>query len=86
MSYPVKFTPRAGKEFDFWQTADRRVFDKLKSLLREIEEHYDTGSGNPEVLKHELSGRWSRRLTQRDRIIYALEDGEIIIYQCRYHY
>lgn len=86
MTYPLKFTKRAGKEFDFWETADRRVFERLKDLLREIRETPFSGNGCPEALKYELSGKWSRELTRRDRIVYALEDGEIVVYQCRFHY
>ncbi len=86
MSYKVRFTKKAEKEYNAWKTADRRIFDRLNELIAEIKADPFAGSGNPEALKHELTGKWSRHLTQRDRIVYELVNDEIWVYQCRYHY
>ena len=55
------------------------MFKKITKLLEELEQHPTTGSGNPEQLKHELSGYWSRRINKKDRIIYQIIDEEVLV-------
>ena len=86
MSLTITFTRRGQKDYEFWQTADKRIFNHLKELLHEMKETPFNGYGNPEALKHELAGKWSRHLTKKDRVVYELVDDTIIIYQCRFHY
>ena len=44
------------------------------------------GIGNPEPLKHDLAGYWSRRITKEHRLVYKVENGKCLVVQCRYHY
>ena len=52
---------------------------KIKTILNELKEHPYTGTGQPEQLKHELSGFWSRRINQKDRIIYSVEEEIVTV-------
>ena len=54
--------------------------------MRDIERNGHEGIGKPEPLKHELHGFWSRRISPERRLLYAIENGRILIVQCRYHY
>lgn len=69
-----------------WQTEDRKTLRKINTLLKDIERNGNEGIGKPEPLTEDLSGFWSRRINQKDRLIYALEMDQIIIIACRYHY
>lgn len=69
-----------------WQTEDRKTLRKINTLLKDIERNGNEGIGKPEPLTGDLSGFWSRRINQKDRLIYALEMDQIIIIACRYHY
>ena len=63
-----------------------KVYDKLYQLLGAIEETPYQGLGKPEVLKFDLSGYWSRRLTRQDRLVYRVTDEAIEVLSCKYHY
>lgn len=86
MSYRIRFSKNGQRQYEFWKKADRRIFDDLNRILAQMKETPFEGEGSPEALKHELSGKWSRRLTMRDRIVYEMVEGEIIVLQCRFHY
>lgn len=80
------FTDIGGKDYLYWQTEDRKTLRKINTLLKDIERNGNEGIGKPEPLTGDLSGFWSRRINQTDRLIYALEMDQIIIIACRYHY
>jgi toxin YoeB len=82
----AKFTPHAEEEYRYWEQTDRRVFNKINDLLRDIAERPFTGLGKPEPLRHELSGSWSRRITQEHRLVYRVESKTVVVISCRYHY
>ncbi|MBP5590180.1 MAG: Txe/YoeB family addiction module toxin [Bacteroidales bacterium] len=88
MSYKIAFLPCARKDFEEWKKVDVKTVEKIKELLRDIAEHPYTGIGKPEPLKHNLAGKWSRRINKVDRIIYSV-DGDIVlvyIFSMRGHY
>jgi toxin YoeB len=62
------------------------MLKKVNSLIKEIERLPFDGSGKPELLKHNLSGLWSRRITLEHRLVYKIENEAVVIFQCRYHY
>lgn len=74
------------EDYLYWQTEDRKTLRKINTLLKDIERNGNEGIGKPEPLTGDLSGFWSRRINQKDRLIYALEMDQIIIIACRYHY
>ena len=80
------FTYIGWEDYLYWQTEDRKTLRKINTLLKDIERNGNEGIGKPEPLTGDLSGFWSRRINQKDRLIYALEMDQIIIIACRYHY
>ena len=80
------FSEQAWEDYLYWQTEDRKTLRKINTLLKDIERNGNEGIGKPEPLTGDLSGFWSRRINQKDRLIYALEMDQIIIIACRYHY
>lgn len=80
------FTDIGWEDYLYWQTEDRKTLRKINMLLKDIERNGNEGFGKPEPLTGDLSGFWSRRINQKDRLIYALEMDQIIIIACRYHY
>ncbi len=80
------FTDIGWEDYLYWQTEDRKTLLKINTLLKDIERNGNEGIGKPEPLTGDLSGSWSRRINQKDRLIYALGIDQIIIIACRYHY
>ena len=80
------FTDIGWEDYLYWQSGDRKTLRKINTLLKDIERNGNEGIGKPEPLTGDLSGFWSRRINQKDRLIYALEMDQIIIIACRYHY
>lgn len=80
------FTDIAWEHYLYWQKEDKKILRKINELLQDIERSGNTGFGKLVALKHELSGFWSRRITDEHRLIYSIEDNEINIVSCRNHY
>lgn len=80
MSYKIAFLPRARKDFDEWKKTDEKTVDKIKEILKDIAEHPYYGIGKPEPLKHNLTGKWSRRINKADRIIYSVDGETVLVY------
>ncbi|MGB4440778.1 MAG: Txe/YoeB family addiction module toxin [Coriobacteriia bacterium] len=80
------FSEHAWDEYLYWQKSDRKVAERINKLTRGIERAPFEGIGKPEVLRHALSGYWSRRITDEHRIVYKVEDNTLFIVQLRYHY
>lgn len=81
----VCFTPNAWEEYVSWQQ-DKAMLKRIHALIQTIQRTPFTGAGKPEPLKHTLAGYWSRRITQEHRLVYKVEEGRLVIVQCRYHY
>ena len=82
----LSFHPQAWDDYLFWQQNDKSILRKINQLIRDIARDPFAGIGKPEPLKLNLSGFWSRRITEEHRIVYKIQEGEIIIVQCRGHY
>jgi toxin YoeB len=83
----IELTVRAQEDLAYWKkTGNKPVLQKIKALLESIIETPFTGIGKPEQLKHNLSGKWSRRITISDRIIYQVVDNIVYIYSLKGHY
>jgi toxin YoeB len=61
------------------KSGDKKALKKLDTLLDELREHPKTGTGKPEQLKYQLSGKWSREITTKHRIVYEIYDETIIV-------
>jgi toxin YoeB len=73
-------------DFEFWEEQDKRTLKKLKQLIRDIERNPFDGIGKPESLSGELSGLWSRRIDEKNRIVYRVIEDVLEIISCRGHY
>jgi len=80
------FQEHAWEDYLFWQQVDKKLVKKINSLIKEITRTPYEGSGKPEPLKFNLSGFWSRRIDQDHRLVYKVENDELHILACRYHY
>jgi toxin YoeB len=80
------FAERAWEDYLYWQKADRKMLERINTLIREIQRAPFSGIGKPEPLRHGFAGYWSRRLSDRDRIVYKVQDDSLLIAQLRYHY
>lgn len=77
---------RAWEDYLDWQAQDRKTLRRINLLLKDIQRSTFEGIGEPEPLKGNLSGWWSRRIDSSNRIVYKEKDGAIIIAQCKGHY
>lgn len=82
----LEFKPAAFEDLAWWITQDRKKALKIIKLIEDIQRHPFSGLGQPESLKHELSGCWSRRIDQEHRLVYEVLDDNIKILACRFHY
>jgi toxin YoeB len=69
-----------------WTINDKKIAKKIMNLIKDIARTPYTGLGKPEPLKYELSGYWSREITQEHRLVYKVEDETMVILSCKYHY
>ena len=76
----------AWKEYLQWLELDKKKFNKVNALLKEVMRTPFEGTGKPEPLKGNLEGLWSRRIDQEHRLIYRVGGDNIVIAQCRGHY
>jgi len=76
----------AWEDYLYWQTQDKKMLKRVNALIKDIRRSTFEGIGKPELLKHNLSGWWSRRIDDTNRIVYYERDGVIYIVSCRGHY
>ena len=80
------FTSNGWEDYIYWQTEDKKTLKKINTLLKDIDQNGNEGIGKPEPLIGNLSGFWSRRINEKDRLIYKIDENNIYILSCRYHY
>lgn len=80
------FTDNGWKDYVYWQTEDRKTLKKINRLLDDISRNGNSGIGKPEPLVGNLSGFWSRRINDTDRLVYKIDENNIYVLSCRYHY
>lgn len=76
----------AWDDYLYWQQTDKKVLKRINDLIKECLRTPFAGIGKPEPLKGQLSGFWSRRITDEHRLVYKASADAIYILQCRYHY
>jgi len=82
----LAFEPSAWEDYLYFKNSDKNISKKIDKLIKEtLREPFD-GIGKPEKLRENLSGYWSRRITQEHRLVYKYEDEILIIASCRFHY
>ena len=77
---------QAWDDYCYWQTQDKKTLKRINALIKDIQRDRFDGIGKPEPLKEELSGWWSRRIDDVNRLVYRESNGAIIIASCRGHY
>lgn len=77
---------RAWDDYLYWQSQDKKTLKRVNSLIKDMQRSTFDGLGKPEPLKENLSGFWSRRIDDVNRIVYYEQDGIIYIVACRGHY
>ena len=82
----ISWTDLSWESYLFWQANDKTILKKINALIKDIQRTPFSGIGKPEPLKFDLAGKWSRRINEEHRLVYEVLDGELIVYQCRYHY
>lgn len=82
----IMSTERTWEEYCYWQNQDRKTLKRINQLLIDIKRNEFAGIGKPEPLKNDLSGFWSRRIDEANRIVYRIVNEQIEIVQCKGHY
>ncbi|WP_069790944.1 Txe/YoeB family addiction module toxin [Cyanobacterium sp. IPPAS B-1200] len=77
---------QAVEDLKWWIQQDKRIALKTMELIETLPDNPFTGKGKPEMLRFNLSGFWSRRITQEHRLVYEVKDDYIRVVSCRYHY
>ncbi|MEO7861217.1 MAG: Txe/YoeB family addiction module toxin [Nitrospirales bacterium] len=80
------FADDAWDDYVYWQKQDKRMVERINTLIRETQREPFAGVGKPEPLKHALSGYWSRRVNDEHRMVYRVEGDTLMIAQSRFHY
>ncbi len=87
MSKKLAWTDEAWKDDLYWQTQDKKTLKRINKLLEDIKRDDPfKGIGKPEPLKENLSGFWSRRIDDSNRLVYAINEEFITVISCKYHY
>jgi toxin YoeB len=79
-------TSGAVEDLEAWSTSNPKVLSRIIRLIAETTRTPRTGTGKPERLKHLGGEVWSRRITEKDRLVYDIQDDTIVIVACRFHY
>ena len=82
----IAWSSTAWNDYLYWQKTDGKKLKRINLLIKETIRNPFEGMGNPEPLKHELQGFWSRRIDKEHRLVYLYTEGELLIVACRYHY
>lgn len=86
MTRGLAWTGEAWSDYLYWQTQDRKTLKRINALIADSLRTPFTGIGKPEALRENLSGFWSRRIDDSNRLVYAVDDKHLTIISCRYHY
>jgi toxin YoeB len=81
----IAFDAHGWEDYVYWQTQDRKTLKRINLLITDVSCYAFAGVGKPEPLKHILSGAWSRRIDDTNRLVYYVTDSHIIILQAREH-
>ena len=82
----LKFTDESWNDYLYWQGQDRKTLKRINELIKDARRSPFDGIGKPEPLRENLSGCWSRRIDETNRLVYEVSDTDIVIIACWYHY
>ncbi len=81
----ITFSRNSWEDYLSWQKEDKKILNRINQLIRDIQRTPHQGIGNPEPLKYDLAGFWSRRIDREHRLVYQVRENEVLIYSCKYH-
>lgn len=76
----------AWADYKHWQTTDRKILERINTLIDACLRDPFAGIGKPEQLKYGAQGAWSRRITEEHRLVYLVDDDDVVILQAHYRY
>jgi len=82
----LTFVDESWDDYLYWQKNDKKMLKRINDLLKDISRNSYDGIGKPEALKYKYQGFWSRRIDGEHRLIYQVNDDDILIAKCRFHY
>ena len=82
----LAWTKESWSDYLYWQSQDKKTIKRINKLIADTQRSPYTGIGKPEPLKANLAGFWSRRIDESNRLVYAIDDNQLTIISCRYHY
>jgi toxin YoeB len=82
----LAWTKEAWRDYVYWQVQDKKTLRRINKLISDVQRTPLEGIGKPEPLKENLSGLWSRRIDESNRLVYVVSDNQLTIISCRYHY
>lgn len=82
----IRFVPDAWEAYLYWQDQDKKTLKRINLLITSTARGPFAGIGKPEPLRGELTGYWSRRIDEANRLVYRATDSELVIVACRFHY
>jgi len=80
------WSDEAWEEFEYWTKQDKKTLKKILQLIKDIDRNGYNGIGRPEPLKEDLSGYWSVKIDEKNRIVFRIKDNRLEIVQCGTHY
>ncbi|GHU55555.1 Txe/YoeB family addiction module toxin [Spirochaetia bacterium] len=86
MNRDVIFQGDAWEEYLHWQMQDKKTLKRIHELIKDIKRNGNMGMGKPEPLKNKYQGYWSRRIDEKNRLVYRIQNEQIVIIQCGSHY
>ncbi|HLP60340.1 MAG TPA: Txe/YoeB family addiction module toxin [Candidatus Deferrimicrobium sp.] len=86
MNKKLAWTDDTWKDYLFWQSQDKKTLKRINKLIDDAKRHPFDGIGKPEPLKENLSGFWSRRIDDVNRLVYAVNKKFLTVISCKYHY
>jgi toxin YoeB len=86
MTRLLAWTNDAWADYVYWQGQDKKTLKRINKLITDTKRSPFEGIGKPEPLKENLSGFWSRRVDESNRLVYAVSDSHVTVISCRYHY
>ena len=82
----IVFSSHSWEYYLYWQQTDKKILKRVNEMIKDIQRTPFEGKGKPEPLKYNLSGFWSRRITDEHRLVYKVADDALWIIQFKYHY
>ena len=86
MGRDIQWDGDAWEDYTEWQRVDKTIAGRINELIKDARRNPFSGKGKPEPLKHDLSGLWSRRINDTDRLVYSIRNDKLVILCCKGHY